>query len=208
MVFHSTAELKEAYAAQLRAKGESVSVDVSLGNSLPGESINRPTIDILTDREIICCALVLDAQSVVALSSRLAYYGKYSPSWQKVIAAHKVVDSAATKLLAESGIKLVMVSSDAIALSSAIVRRSSPQSRLRPSSSPPAQKVVYRYPSLDSVEGGDGFYAAIIALTSVILAGMLGVYFSWEDTPAGGSGQSSVRKATVVKVDSPKALAV
>ncbi|MEO0884884.1 MAG: hypothetical protein AAFY54_02990 [Cyanobacteria bacterium J06648_10] len=207
MVSHSISELKAAYASRLRKEGQSVSVDVAVGVLPDGEIGQQNTVDILTDHEIIFCTLALDDRSAIALKSKLTFYGRFSPSWKKVVVTQQIIDASAANLLANSDIKLVVMSVSAIAEAqtsttplkiklrgSSLSSRSTASVSQSPETSSKkasAEQVLYRYPDINSVEGGDGINAFVIALTTVILIGMIGVYFTWEEPPADDSAQRS-----------------
>lgn len=190
--FRTDAELKEAYANQLNAAGRSVSVDVPVGD--------RGTVDILTDTEIIFCTLALDAKSAIALKSKLDFYGHFSPSWAKVVVVQRILDANATTILENSNITVININEETgdqqnitssqrppsqTPYSSSSVSQQPRASKLSASSVPrpttaqqitaqnlDSEHIIYRYPKLDSVQGGDGIKAALAALSFVFLLGI------------------------------------
>ena len=76
-MFRTDIALKETYAEHLRKEGQGVSIDV------PADEYGG-TIDVLTEREIIFCALELTTERAIALKSQLNFYGKFAPSRKKV----------------------------------------------------------------------------------------------------------------------------
>jgi len=167
MAFQTDADLKEAYAKRLRKEGQGVSVDVPVGK-------HGGTIDILTDCEIILCTLDLNQANAMAIRSRLGFYGRLSPSWQKVTVVQKVVEPAAASLLAAAGIKLVDLSAE-LAInateSTSIILVDKRQLSL-------TRGNVYFYPALDSVEGGEGLRVAMLAIAAVLFVGICGLVIS------------------------------
>lgn len=179
MVFQTDAELKGAYAERLRQAGKGVSVDVPMGE-------HGGTIDILTEREIIFCTVELDRTRALLAKSKLDFISRFSPSWQRVVVVQTVVDPSALSLLTEAGIQVVALAiestvgssvgstEDVLANSSA-----SPKNSTVPPQTPSKQvtfdrELLYAYPALDSVEGGDGLRAALMVIGLVLLVGGFG----------------------------------
>lgn len=171
MSFQTSAELKQAYAKALKAAGRSVSIDVPVGD--------RGSVDILTDKEIIFCILDLNKTTATTVRSKLDFYGRYSPSWEKVVVVHQITDLKAAATLAERGIQVININeydSKQLLLSPVEVPTRPPaptdvRVQVEVPALPVTQQVVYRYPALDSVEGGKGLRAVVAALTVVFLIG-------------------------------------
>ncbi|MGD1866636.1 MAG: hypothetical protein ACFB0D_18960 [Phormidesmis sp.] len=160
-MFRTDIALKETYAEHLRKEGQGVSIDV------PADEYGG-TIDVLTEREIIFCALELTTERAIALKSQLNFYGKFAPSRKKVAVVQTIVEATAAEQLSATGIKIVNISLP-----------STPALRTQPRSKPPSQisaakKFIYRYPALDSVQGGDGLSLAAIAFIIVFSIGFIG----------------------------------
>lgn len=184
MIFRTQAELKHAYAKTLQAAGRSVSIDVPVGD--------RGSVDILTDREIICCVLELNAQSATTVSSQLDFYGRFSPSWEKVVVVQQVSDVSAAAVLVDKNIKVINLSEDDLFEGDLFedIREPVIEQRASPTAIQPQHltaqldaqldvqsgvqaEFIYRYPKLDSVEGGDGLRAVIGAMGFVFLLGIV-----------------------------------
>lgn len=155
-------DIKDAYAERLRKEGLGVSIDV------PADE-HGGTIDILTERKIIFCAVALTTESAIALKSQLNFYSKFAPSREKIAVVQQVVDVEAASELNAAGITIVNIS-----LPDTLRLRSQPRSQQQ-RQKPISKKIVYRYPALDSVEGGDGLPFVAIAFAIVFLIGLIGI---------------------------------
>ncbi|MEL6938370.1 MAG: hypothetical protein AAFO84_04175 [Cyanobacteria bacterium J06598_1] len=177
MVFRSDEALKVAYAERLKKAGQGVSTDVPVDE-------RGGSIDILTDREIIFCARVLDHKSVIALKSQLNFYGKFATSRTKVAVVEQVVDAVAADQLSAANITLIVFSPSGSSPNSPLHQAHS-QSATKPTPTAPEQ-VIYRYPALDSVEGGEGLNTAALTLGVVFVVGIVGAVVSLikSQTPA------------------------
>ncbi|MGB3788360.1 MAG: hypothetical protein WA949_10140 [Phormidesmis sp.] len=175
MVFRTDAELKEAYAERLKQMGQGVSIDMPVGE-------DGGTIDILTDREIIFCTLALTEASAQAMKSRLDFYGRFSPSWQKVVVVQNVIESSAADLLTSSGINLVDLAADPTAdPDTELTKSASAKSPAQTTESQMSfdREAIYSYPALDSASGGEGWRAAILVIAAVAFLGVCGLVVSW-----------------------------
>ena len=158
MSFQTRSELKQAYAQKIRATGRSVSIDVPVGD--------RGNVDILTDKEAIFCVLELNEQSANQLRSQLDFYGRFSPSWEKVVVAGQVSDLSAAATLTDRNIKVINLSETIPEVSPKYIPRTASKQVHAQS------EFIYRYPELDSVEGGKGLRAALSTMGVVFLLGV------------------------------------
>ena len=94
--------LQQIYSQILEAQGHSVSVDVPLGS---GES----KIDLLTSQEMIQCRPDINRQSALALKSQFDFYKQAYSAWQAAVVTWSITDSSAANLLAEAGIKVILI---------------------------------------------------------------------------------------------------
>lgn len=175
MSFRSDSDLKQAYVERLRQEGRGVAVDVPVDST-------GGTIDILTEREIIFCSLVLDEKSAIALKSQLDFYSRFARSREKVAVVHKINSAEAANQLTEAGIKLVTLS-PLNTVQSAHRAKPKKSISLAPASHPTSHKSIvqtsrYRYPALNSVQGGEGLYVAVVSFFIVILVGLVGLIAS------------------------------
>ncbi|MGD1896165.1 MAG: hypothetical protein ACFB16_04340 [Phormidesmis sp.] len=172
-------EIKEAYAAQLKQEGRSVSIDVPVGDS-------DGTVDILTDREIIFCTPTLTTKSALLLKSQLSFYGKFSHCWQKVAVVKQIVDAEAADTLTDEGIAVVSLS---VSLSASALSRAPqpPQPTTlqavlqRASMSPavqvltrPIKSIVARDPAFNSAHSVAELKVALLAIGVVFSLGVMG----------------------------------
>lgn len=178
--FQTDAELKEAYAKHLKQAGKGVSVDVPIGEQ-------GGTVDILTECEIIFCAVQLNRKSALLMKSKLDFISRFSPSWQQVVVVQGVAEPTALSLLSEARIQLIN-STDLLDSAWQKPKVSEPKAPIEQPGPPLDQKAldrasIYAYPALDSVKGADGFHIALLAIGAVIMAGVLGTVVSFGRSP-------------------------
>ena len=208
MSFLTDTDLKNAYVKQLEKVGRSASVDVSVGEG-------GTRFDILSDREVVLCALELTSQSALAIRSQFTFYRNLLRSWKKVAAVQRIVDVEAAEQLIAAGIEVVIVSVSNTELylggrptaqGSSLVKSKFTQSKsaqskfaqskfaqssLVQSSFVQRDDAIYQYPALDSVRGGDGWRAGVLAISVVLIIGIVGLGLSSQKSPE----RSSYRQA-------------
>ncbi|MBE9061311.1 hypothetical protein [cf. Phormidesmis sp. LEGE 11477] len=187
MAFQTDTELKAAYAERLKQAGKGVSTDVPVGN-------HGSTVDILTECEVIFCTAKLDRKSALLMKSKLDFVSRFSPDWQRLVVVQSVVEPSAISLLTEADIQLIELSNAPVEGTTTepkdpIVPGEVPGKVIeeQPQQTPFGQifdrENLYAYPSLDSVEGGEGFRVALVVIGIVVLVGILGAVVSSVRSP-------------------------
>ena len=163
--------LQQAYAKVLEKQGQSVSVDVPLGNG-------GSKVDLLTSQEMIQCRPEINRQSALSLKSQFDFYKRAYSAWQAVVVTRSISDSSAANLLAESGIKVVVIPIEAeLAKTSSDIALETKQTKLS------SQLVKISPATISDSEEGGGKVAALCAIAFVFLVGFCGFALS--------TGQSS-----------------
>ena len=99
MSFRSEAEFQSWLVQKLKAEGQYLGHEVSVGGGLG-------RIDILTQVAVIECKLSLTRESANEASGQLHYYQRFYPGKRLVIATPRIVDEQAHTRMTASGIEV------------------------------------------------------------------------------------------------------